>query len=199
MHSVKVRSNWYIFTTALLDTAWNSSQYKLLYILCLSRQFSKNLTFDFVRGIVTEHLISPSCQIIFFASLTSLSTEAQLYFRKRSTMLSSQYIIQVYKSPQRGASVSLTAHAGGGKWSCNTQRNTYKLTWMVASTLISLRSSSLACADVLDSRGRPLMLRLSTWSICMAGCSTLFSSCLATLSTWLSQGWSPNWVFRPQR
>lgn len=122
MSNTSCKRQQYIFTTAFLDIAWNSSQYKLLYILCLSRQNSKNLTFDFVRGIVTEHLISPSCQTIFFASLTSLSTEAQLYFRKRSTMLSSQYIIQVYKSPQRGASVSLTAQTGGGKWSCNTQR-----------------------------------------------------------------------------
>lgn len=37
---------------------------------------------------------------------TSLSTETQLYSRKRSTMLSTQYIIQVYKSPQRRLSVS---------------------------------------------------------------------------------------------
>lgn len=50
----------------------------------------------------------------------------------------------------------------GGKWSCNRQRDTYKLTRMAAAILISPRSSSLARASVLDSRGRPLMLSLST-------------------------------------
>lgn len=68
---------------------------------------------------------------------------------------------------------------------------------MAAGILISLRSSSLARAHVSDSSGRPLMLSLSTWSICMAGCCALFwhlhpPTPTPNAPTWLSPGpWLP--------
>lgn len=108
-------------------------------------------------------------------------------------MASTQYIIQAYKSPQRRLSVSSREGRGWRKMELWHAANTYMLTWMAAGILISPRSSSLACAGVLDSRGRPLMLSLSTWSICMAGCSVLFSSCLPDC---LKACRSPNWVPR---
>ena len=71
----------------------------------------------------SSHVISPFTQTLFQPPACRSQQDTQLYSRKRSTMLSTQYIIQAYKSPQRRLSVCYWLRGPGeGKWSCNTRR-----------------------------------------------------------------------------